>query len=92
MEYAVKLVVKTRRDSEFATPEVKQYIEFGAGPRAGQFLILGAKCRALVLGKFSPDIEDVKAIAKPILRHRLLLNYKAESERIKPDQLIEKLL
>lgn len=92
LEYAVKLVVKTRRDSEFATPEAKQYIEFGAGPRAGQFLILGAKCRALVLGKFSPDIEDVKAIAKPILRHRLLLNYKAESERIKPDQLIEKLL
>lgn len=92
LEYAVKLVAKTRPGTEFSTSDVNNYIAFGAGPRAGQFLVLGAKCRALVKGKYSPDIEDIKAIATPILRHRLLLNYKAESEQIKADHLIAKLM
>jgi len=92
MEYAVKLVHKTRKDSPFAPEIVKNYVEFGAGPRAGQYLILGAKCRALVKGKFAPDSEDVKAIALPVLRHRLLLNYKAENAGVKPESLIQEIL
>lgn len=92
LEYAVKLVVKTRPGSEFANNEVNEYIAFGAGPRAGQFLVLGAKCHALLNGKYSPDIEDVKAIALPILRHRLIRNYKAEASEIKVDSIIRSLL
>jgi MoxR-like ATPase len=67
-------------------------LNWGAGPRASQFLVVGAKCHALVNGKFSPDIEDVKAIAKPILRHRVVRNYKAESEGYSVDKIIEELL
>ncbi|MDB5061189.1 MAG: family ATPase, partial [Mucilaginibacter sp.] len=71
LEYAVKLVSKTRPDSEFAGPQVKRLLNWGAGPRASQFLILGAKCHAVLNGKYSPDIEDVQAVAKPILSHRI---------------------
>jgi MoxR-like ATPase len=92
MEYAVKLVSKTRPSSEFAGQTVKDYVSYGAGPRAGQFLILGAKCRAISKGKFSPDIEDVKAIAIPVLRHRIIKNYKAEAENIQIEKIIEGLL
>jgi len=92
IEYAVKLVSKTRPDSPFATEEIKKYIEFGAGPRAGQFLIIGAKAHALLNGKYSPDIENVKAIALNILRHRLIKNYKAEAEGISAEKIIESLL
>jgi MoxR-like ATPase len=92
MEYAVKLVSKTRPSSEFTTQMVKDYISYGAGPRAGQFLILGAKCRALSKGKFSPDIEDVKAIAIPVLRHRIIKNYKAEAENMQVETIINSLL
>jgi MoxR-like ATPase len=92
MEYAVKLVSKTRPSSEFSTHMVKDYVSYGAGPRAGQFLILGAKCRALSKGKFSPDIEDVKAIAIPVLRHRIIKNYKAEAENMQVETIINSLL
>lgn len=92
MEYAVKLVGKTRYQSEFAPQITKDFISWGAGPRASQNLIIGAKCHALLRGKFSPDIEDVKAVAKPILRHRIVRNYKAEAEGYSMDQLIDKLL
>jgi MoxR-like ATPase len=92
MEYAVKLVSKTRPGTALATPKVNEYISFGAGPRAGQFLILGAKCHALLHGSYSPDIDNVKAIAKDVLRHRLLKNYKAEAEGISVEQIIEGLL
>lgn len=92
MEYAVKLVSKTRPSSEFTTQMVKDYISYGAGPRAGQFLILGAKCRALSKGKFSPDIEDIKAIAIPVLRHRIIKNYKAEAENMQVETIINSLL
>jgi len=92
IEYAVKLVSKTRPDSEFATEEIKKYIEYGAGPRAGQFLIIGAKAHALLHGKYSPDIENVKAIAFNILRHRLIRNYRAEAEGIKTESIIAGIL
>lgn len=92
MEYAVKLVSKTRPNTQHATPKVNEYISFGAGPRAGQFLILGAKCHALLHGSYSPDIANVKAIAKDVLRHRLIKNYKAEAEGISIEQIIEGLL
>lgn len=92
LEYAVKLVGKTRLNSEFAPQITKDYITWGAGPRASQYLIIGAKCHAALNGKFSPDIEDVKAVAKPILRHRLVRNYRAEAEGYSMDKIIEELL
>ena len=92
VEYAVKLVHRTRPGKEGATDFTNQYLEWGAGPRASQYLILGAKCNALLNGKYSPDIEDVKAVAKPILRHRIVRNFKAEAEGISIDQAIEELL
>jgi MoxR-like ATPase len=92
IDYAVKLVSKTRPQSEFATDEIKKYVDFGAGPRAGQFLIIGAKAHALIHGKYSPDIENVKAIAKDVLRHRIIKNYRAEAEVIKIEDLIEGIL
>ena len=92
MEYAVKLVSKTRPNTANATPKVNEYIGFGAGPRAGQFLVLGAKAHALLNGSYSPDIDDVKAVAKDVLRHRLIKNYKAEAEGISVEEIIESLL
>ncbi len=92
LEYAVQLVSKTRKDTVYSTNISKDYISWGAGPRASQFLIIGAKCHALLKGKLSPDIEDVKAVAKPILRHRLVRNYRAEAEGYTMDKIIESLL
>jgi MoxR-like ATPase len=91
LEYAVKLAAKTRPNTELATPEVNRLLSWGAGPRASQFLVLGAKCNAVISGKYSPDIEDVQAVAKAILRHRIVRSYHAEAEGISADQLIEKL-
>jgi len=91
LEYAVGLVHKTRPGAAAPTA-TNQYISYGAGPRASQYLILGAKCGALMAGKFSPDIEDVQAMALPVLRHRVLRNYKAEAEGITQDELIKGLL
>lgn len=92
IEYAVKLVNKTRLNSEFSSDVSKKYLQWGAGPRASQFLVIGAKCHAATKGKFSPDIEDVKAIAVPILRHRIVRNYKAEAEGVSVEQIISQLL
>ncbi|HNR85749.1 MAG TPA: MoxR family ATPase [Taishania sp.] len=92
LEYAVKLVGKTRINSEFATPLTKDYITWGAGPRASQYLIIAAKCHAALNGKYSPDIEDVKAVALPILRHRLVRNYRAEAEGYSMEKIIKELL
>ncbi len=92
LEYAVGLVQKTRPGSVNAAPVASQYIAYGAGPRASQYLILGAKCNALLNGKYSPDIEDVRAMAMPVLRHRVLRNYKAEAEGISQESLIKQLL
>lgn len=92
LEYAVRLVGKTRVNDEAAPKITKDYITWGAGPRASQYLIIGAKCHAALNGKYSPDIEDVKAVAKPILRHRLVRNYRAEAEGYSMDRIIEELL
>lgn len=92
LRYAVKLAAKTRPGTELADELANKYLKWGAGPRASQYLILGAKTHAAVSGKYSPDIEDVQAIAKNILRHRIIKNYKAEAENISVDQLIDKLL
>ena len=92
LQYAVSLVAKTRPKSDKAAEVVKQYIEWGAGPRASQFMLMAAKCHAAINGKYAPDIEDVKAVAKPILRHRIVMNYKAEAEGMSVDQIIESIL
>ncbi len=92
LEYAVSLATKTRPDTPRATKMVNDYISWGAGPRASQYLVLGAKCYAAIRGKYSPDIEDVQAIAKFVLRHRIVRNYKAEAEGITEEKVIESLL
>jgi MoxR-like ATPase len=92
IEYAVALVNKTRPGINGASSIATEYLEWGAGPRASQFLVLGAKCNALLNGKYSPDIEDVQAIAKPVLRHRIVRNFKAEAEGLSVDELITKLM
>src|SRR5690606_29735216 len=92
VEYAVKLVHRTRLSGEYVTDISKKYLQWGAGPRASQYLIIGAKCHAAMHGKFSPDIEDVEAIAIPILRHRVVLNYKAEAEGISVENIIKQLM
>ena len=91
IEYAVTLVTKTRPDSNLANDFIKNYIDWGAGPRASQNLILAAKAHAAFNGKFSPDIEDVKAVAEGILRHRVVKNYKADAEGLSIEKIIEKL-
>ncbi len=92
VEYAVSLVNKTRPKTAMATDFVNNYLDWGAGPRASQNLILGAKTHAAFNSKFSPDIEDVKAVATGILRHRIIKNYKAEAEGISEEDIITKLL
>ncbi len=92
LNYAVTLVSKTRPQTAMATSKVNEYISYGAGPRAGQFLVLGAKCHALMNGKLSPDIEDVRAMAYNVLRHRLVKNYKAEAEGLSNDDIVKDLL
>jgi len=91
VEYAVTLVGKTRPKSQAAPEIVKNYIDWGAGPRASQNLILGAKAYAALHGKFSPDIEDVQRVATGILRHRLIKNYKAEAEGLSIEEIISSL-
>lgn len=91
-EYAVKLVSKTRPNTLHADEKVNQYISWGAGPRASQYLVLASKCHAAINGKLSPDIEDVKAVAVPILRHRIVKNYKAEAEGFTVESIIKELL
>lgn len=92
LEYAVALAAKTRPKTGLATPEVNNYISWGAGPRASQYLVLGAKCHAAISGKYSPDIEDVKAIANLVLRHRVVRNYKAEAENVSLEEILARLM
>jgi len=92
IEYAVTLVSKTRPDNSLSNDFVKNYLDWGAGPRASQNLILAAKAHAAFNGKFSPDIEDVKAVATGILRHRIIKNYKADAEGITEEIIIQKLM
>lgn len=92
IEYAVKLVTKTRPNTAIAPAMVNSFLSWGAGPRASQFLIIGAKCVAALNGKYSPDIEDVRSVAIPILRHRIVRNYKAEAEGYTVEKIISELL
>ncbi len=92
LEYAVLLSSKTRPGREKATEDVNKYLSWGAGPRASQFLVIGAKVHAALNNKYSPDIEDVKAVATPILRHRIVRNYKAEADGITVEKIITSLL
>lgn len=91
LEYAVSLASKSRPNTALATDFVNNYVSWGAGPRASQCLVLGAKCHAAISGKYSPDIEDVRAIAKYVLRHRVVRNYKAEAEGISIEQVVKNL-
>jgi len=91
LEYAVGLVAKTRKDDPRAPELTKKYISWGAGPRASQNLIIAAKTHAAIKGKYAPDIEDVRAVAMPILRHRIVRNYRAEAEGYSVDRIIAEL-
>lgn len=92
LEYAVNISSKTRPGREHATEDVNKYLSWGAGPRASQFLVIGAKVHAALNGKYSPDIEDVKAVVTPILRHRIVRNYKAEADGMTVEKIISGLL
>lgn len=92
LEFAVKLSSKTRPGTVHAAEIANKYLSWGAGPRASQFLVIGAKCHALIKGKYSPDIEDVKAVSAAILRHRIVRNYKAEAEGVSVDKIIAELV
>lgn len=92
LAYAVKLVSKTRPNTNYAAESTNKYLSWGAGPRASQYLILGAKCHAAINGKYSPDIADVQQVALSILRHRIVRNYKAEAENISVEKIITDLL
>lgn len=92
LEYAVSLTHKTRPGSTLAHELTNKYLDWGAGPRASQFLVLGAKCNAIISGKYSPDIEDVQAVAISVLRHRIVRNFKAEAEGMTEEKLIQEIL
>jgi MoxR-like ATPase len=92
IEYTVNLVNKTRPAGASAPKYIKEWIEWGAGPRASQYFILGAKTNAILTGRYSPDIEDVKKVSRPVLRHRLITNFNAEADGIKTTDIIEKLI
>lgn len=91
LEYAVRLATKTRPNTPLATLEVNKFLNWGAGPRASQQLVLGAKCHAAIQGKYAPDVEDVQAVAINVLRHRIVRNYKAEAEGMTVEKIITNL-
>ena len=91
-KYAVTLASKTRPNTPLSHPIADDYLTWGAGPRASQYLIIGAKCHAAISGKYSPDIEDVQVIANAILRHRVVRNYKAEADGFSIDKIVQELL
>jgi MoxR-like ATPase len=90
--YAVTLVRKTRKKEPDAPPYVRDWVAWGAGPRASQYLVLGAKARSILLGRGYASVEDVKAVAAPVLRHRILLNFNAEAEGVTSDDIVVRLL
>ena len=92
IEYTVKLVNKTRPVNQASPQFIKDWISWGAGPRASQYLILGAKTQSILSGRFSPEIDDIRNIAKPVLRHRLITNFNAEADGVKTTDIIDKLL
>ncbi len=92
IDKVIKLVASTRPNGLVASDNIKKYVAWGAGPRASQYLILGAKAKAALDGRYSPSVRDIRAIAHPVLRHRIITNFAAEAEGIKPDDLIDELL
>jgi MoxR-like ATPase len=92
LKYAVNLSSKTRPNTELAAPVANKYLKWGAGPRASQYLVLGAKTHAALQGKYSPDIDDIKKVAVSILRHRIIKNYKAEAENVSVEDIISELM
>ena len=92
IDYAVRLVSATRPNQDTSLDFIQQWVDWGAGPRASQYLILGAKARAVLQGRATPDIEDVKALAPPIMRHRILPNFNAEAEGVKVDDIVSQLI
>ena len=90
--YALKLVRLTRPTKGQAPDFVRDYVSWGAGPRASQYLVLGAKARAVLQGRFCAGTEDVRAVAHPVLRHRIMTNFNAEAEGLKPDRIIDRLI
>jgi MoxR-like ATPase len=92
LEYAVMLSTKTRPNTPHSPEIINKYVSWGAGPRASQYLVIGAKCHAAINGKYSPDIEDVQAVAEPILRHRLVRNYMAEAEGYTIGRIVKELM
>jgi MoxR-like ATPase len=92
ISYAVNLVTNTRPNEPIAPKFIKDWIRWGAGPRASQYLILGAKARAILAGRPMPDLDDVRAVARPVLRHRLVTNFSAEAEGVSTVDIVDKLL
>ncbi len=92
VDYAVNLTRATRPDDGTAPEFIKQYLTWGAGPRAAQYLVLGAKSRALLHGRFNVSCEDIRGIAKPVLRHRIFTNFNADAEGVSPDKIVEMLV
>jgi MoxR-like ATPase len=92
VSYAVNLVARTRPDSPTAPQFIKDWLSWGAGPRASQYLILGAKTLAILEGRHTPDIEDVRKVAGPVMRHRIVTNFNAEADGVTPIKIVEKLL
>jgi MoxR-like ATPase len=88
VRYAVRLARSTRPDAAEATPEAKKYVSWGAGPRASQYLVLGAKAKAAMDGRSVPDLDDVRSVALVVLRHRIVLNFQGEAEGMTPERLI----
>jgi len=92
IKYAVALARRTRPSEPSAPDFVRQYVSWGAGPRASKYLILAGKARAILDGRFAVSIDDVAALARPTLQHRLILNYRAEAEGVRPGDLVDRLL
>ena len=90
--YALQLVRSTRREKGSVPAFVKDYVSWGAGPRATQYLVLGGKARAILHGRYYVDVEDIRAVAPAVLRHRILTNFNAEAEGITPDKIVQKLI
>ena len=92
IDYAVRFVSATRPNKETSLDFIQQWVDWGAGPRASQYLVLGAKARAVLQGRATPDIDDIKALAPPVMRHRVLPNFNAEAEGVKVDDIVSQLI
>jgi MoxR-like ATPase len=90
--YAVRLAGATRPSGPASPKFINDWVSWGAGPRASQYLILGAKTRAMLEGRYTPAIDDVRAVARPVLRHRIVTNFAAEAENVKPDEIVRRLV